>query len=201
MKDSLFKVGSGQRGVNATLGVFRRYRCGLTLCVVFLAIASGTPRKGNAQDLRETVDSWSFFDDEPGWLLGLRPAVGYDPDWGAFPQLGVRVAYEFADHILLGGDLVGRFTFPYHIRFGPRLGVFYRGADVAFGTGTTPGLMGIFETGEFGAVLTWGIEGRVRLDRHNFLALYVEVDLLYQILGFRRTRWFVSGGLGWTHTF
>lgn len=172
------------------------------LAVFVALIASVTPtRPAASQELQQTVEAETFFFDEPAWVLAFRPALGYSPDNGFFPQMAVGLGYDFPNHFYVGGNLATRFTYPGFVRLEARVGVFYRDADFAFGTGVSPGIMYIPYPRQFGFLLTWGLDARYRITQNHYLTLFGELDLLFDKLGFRSNTWQVSGGLGWTILF
>jgi hypothetical protein len=153
-----------------------------------------------AQDLEERVEWETDFATDPLWLLGLRAAAGYDGD-EAYPQLGLAFGHVNSNHFYLGGHVDTRATRPSHIRAGLRLGVFFQSVDLVYGFGVSPGLLAIPASREIGAILTWGTEARLRVASAQYLGLFLEVDMLFRVLGFRDTRQFYGAGLSWTFAF
>lgn len=154
-----------------------------------------------SQDLVETVEFDTFFSDEPAWIFGIRPAIGYDHEEEWFPQIGVVLGHVSWEHLYFGGHLGFRLTTPVHLRTGLRSGVFFRSSNASFGTGVSMGFVAIPDRHLFGLVPTWGFEGRLRLKGNHYMTLFVEADLLFDSFGFEETDAILSGGLGWSMTF
>jgi len=173
----------------------------LTPLLTAIAIVASSARWGSAQELHHTIDPDVFFEDEPVWIVGLRPALGYDPVLGMYPQIGLDFGHAFGDHLYLGLNTAAQLDVQKYMRAGLRVGAFFGDTDITFGTGVSPGVGGFLLTGEWGPVLTWGVESRLRLDHDDFITAYFEVDLHFEALGFWDDRSLMSGGIGWSHAF
>lgn len=148
-----------------------------------------------------SVDRETFFDDDPAWILGLRPALGWGNPGETFPQLGLVVGKAYANHAYLGGYLATRLTSPEHLRAGLRTGAFFRRLRFSVASGTSLGVLGVPRRAEVGVVATWWAEAQYKLSTRHFLTAFAEVDMLYKPLGFHETRTMPSVGLGWSVTF
>ncbi len=174
----------------------------LVCSIVLVGTASLWSAPAHADgELRFSVDRHTFFDAEPAWLVGVRPAVGWTPGGDAFSQLSLMVGKVHKRHVYLGGYVGARTNGETHLRAGMRSGVFVRGHRINVGTGTSLGVLVVPRSSEVGPIATWWAEARVRLSYRNFLTVYTEVDLLYRKLGFRQTRAVPSMGVGWTFLF
>ena len=169
--------------------------------VVALSLCLFSASRSSAQELRQSIDPVTFFDSEPAWVLMIQAGLGYDGRAALFPLLGVRLGYRFSDHTYLGLGVSGRATEPFHIRVAPRLGVMFEGSQLAFGIGTSLGMLFSTRPRELGLDVVWAMEGRYRLNDTHFLSLFVEADLLFEQLGFVETRVITACGLGWSVQF
>ena len=179
----------------------RQARIFAALLLAPALLVGATAHANGDGELRYSVDRHTFFDAEPAWLVGVRPAVGWAGNGDAFSQLSLMVGKVQARHFYVGGYLGGRLTDDTQLRAGMRSGIFIRGHLLNIGTGTSLGALVIPRTGEVGPISTWWAEARVRLSHRNFLTAYTEVDLLYRQLGFRKTQALPSVGVGWTFLF
>jgi hypothetical protein len=156
------------------------------------------------------VDESRFFNDTPGWLLGVRPALGYDRG-AQYGQAGLSLGRAFARHGYAGVHAAWRFTGRQHVRASARLGLLFQRRDIAFSSGTSLGVASVPARDELGLLSTWWGELRIRAgrdrrvagsrrkvpSRHAFL-VHVAVDLFFDKLGFRETRALPHFGVGWS---
>ena len=164
------------------------------------AVAS-TPTMASGQDLTHSVDAVTFFDEEERFVLSIVPLVGYEERTGAFPALSVAFGRLFGSHFLLEGVTTARLMPPFHVSMGPRGSVHFGGALLNFSVNTSPMVLVVPETREVGLGFTWGVDLSLRLDSHNALKLQGDIDLIFDELGFDRTRPIYYGGVGWMFSF
>lgn len=150
--------------------------------------------------MRLKADSTTLFDDDPGWLVGLRPGVGVASD-GAFANLGLAVGKLTRHHFYLGGVLTGRADRRPWVRMGLRTGVLYQRRRLNFAIGTNLGLLYDLRTREVGVVPQFWAELRVRLSFRHFINVFGELDGRLRQLGFRRASTTPTVGVGWSVRF
>lgn len=173
----------------------------LRVPAIALLAALCVPAPARAEQLTETIEAVSFFDEEERTVLSVVPLFGYEDRTGPFPALSVAVGHLFARHFLLEGVTTARLLPPFHASLGVRTGAFFGGAMVNLGISTTPMVLFVPETREIGAGVTWEIAATVNVAPGNSLKIEGAVDLLFEALGFDRDRPIYYTGVGWMWSF
>lgn len=173
----------------------------LRVRAIALFAALCVPAPLRAEQLTQSVDAVSFFDEEERTLVSVLPMVGYEERTGAFPALSVAVGHLFASHFLLEGVTTARLLPPLHVSLGVRTGAFFSGSVGTIGFSVTPMVLTVPETREIGVGATWELAATVNVAPGNSLKIEGAVDLLFDELGFDRDRPIAYGGVGWMWSF
>ncbi len=150
--------------------------------------------------MRVTVDGTTFFDNDPGWLLGVRPGVGFSAD-GTFANLGLAFGKVSARHLYIGGVVSARVDAAPWIRVGLRTGMLYRRRWLDLAMGTNLGLLYDLRSARAGVVPQLWTELRVRVSHRNFLTVFGELDARHTYLGFDHNETIGTVGVGWSVLF
>jgi len=150
------------------------------------------------EPMRYTVQSETFFDDDPGWLIGLRPGLGFRGG-DAFANLGLTFGRLTGQHALVGGQLKGRLDAHGEIHLAARTGLLFRRLRVQLSTGTNLGVLYETRTGDLGLLPTWWLDVRLRVRGRHYLTAFCDIDMRWQTLGFRKDEVIPTTGIGWSY--